>query len=369
MWDNLYSRLIERVPYKRLVLIPPLISLLMIGVLLVNGMEMGLEFKGGTWVEVLTEKDFTEAQLSEINSQLSSRGLEDVDSNIGWDVDTGKNKLTVTTTTVLSEGQKKDLMDFLSRYTGSLREYDEVSTRLDEKPSVALEEKLNNHLDRRVSVSYNQSVLSVSSLNLDPKETQGALEYYLNKNVSVDYSRKNFNLKTVGATLGDTFRSQGFKAVLVAFGLMAVVIFIAFRDLIPSFAVMLAAFCDIVLTLGGMSLLGFPLEPASLAAVLMLIGYSVDSDILLTVRVLKRRRGEVDERINDAMKTGLTMTGTTLSVMIVVYAVSSTLTQIVTLKNIASVLLIGLFGDLFTTWFTNAGLLKWYIEEKKGGRR
>jgi preprotein translocase subunit SecF len=90
------------------------------------------------------------------------------------------------------------------------------------------------------------------------------------------------------------------------------------------------------------------------------------------VRVLRERRGTVDHRIDDAMKTGLTMTGTTLAVMVVVYVVSTKLTQIYTLKNIASVLLLGLMADLFTTWFTNAGILKWYLEKpgrRRGGRR
>ena len=41
-----------------------------------------------------------------------------------------------------------------------------------------------------------------------------------------------------------------------------------------------------------------------IAAFLLLIGYSIDSDILLTTKVLKRRMGTLFERVKSAMKTG-----------------------------------------------------------------
>jgi len=87
---------------------------------------------------------------------------------------------------------------------------------------------------------------------------------------------------------------------------------------------------------------------------------------LLTTRVLRTSKGTVNERIDGAMKTGLTMTGTTLGAMIVILVVTSTIIQIPALPNIAAVLLLGLVADLINTWLLNAGILKWYVEEKGG---
>lgn len=372
-WDSLYSNLIKTFPYKTLMVIPPALSLVMVGILLTSGLEMGLEFRGGTWIEVLTDRDFSDAQLEQVNAMLSGVGLTDVESVVGWDVDTGKNKLTVTTTTVLNDSGKIKVKEILTPLAGGLTEFDTLSAPFSGKLPVGLEEKLDSHLGRRVDVVLEGGVLKVMSLDLDSQETERVLEYYVDGELDGEFQVKNFNSKTVGATLGETFRRQAKIAVVVAFTLMALVIFIAFHDLIPSFAVMLAAACDMALTAGAMSILGIPLTPASLAALLMLIGYSVDSDILLTVRVIKHGKGEIDKRIDESMKTGLTMTGTTLGVMVVIYIVSTWLTQIETLENIASVLLLGLFGDLFTTYFTNAGILKWYLEKNpakaRGARR
>jgi preprotein translocase subunit SecF len=95
----------------------------------------------------------------------------------------------------------------------------------------------------------------------------------------------------------------------------------------------------------------------------MLIGYSVDTDVLLTTRMIKRKEGTLNERIVGAMKTGMTMTLTSLFAFLfalfVVKSFSQELTQIFT------VLVIGLGFDLLNTWITNVSILKWYSEAKK----
>ena len=117
-----------------------------------------------------------------------------------------------------------------------------------------------------------------------------------------------------------------------------------------------------------MSIFRIYLEPASLVAIIMLIGYSVDTNILLTTRVLRKRTGSVNDRIDNAMKTGLTMSITTICVMCVI-SIISILTNIDVLASISSVLLMGLIGDLISTWLMNTGILKWYVEEKGGKLR
>jgi preprotein translocase subunit SecF len=94
----------------------------------------------------------------------------------------------------------------------------------------------------------------------------------------------------------------------------------------------------------------------------MLIGYSIDTDIMLTSRTLKDRRGEMMEQFEDAISTGLAMTGTTLAALSAVYIVSTTITQIPIWANISSVLIIGLLADMPSTWLTNTGILRWYVE-------
>lgn len=131
----------------------------------------------------------------------------------------------------------------------------------------------------------------------------------------------------------------------------------------PSFAVIFSAFADIIMTVAVVNLLGMTVSSAGIIAFLMLIGYSVDTDILLTSRLLKKKEGSVNERILGAFKTGITMTLTSLAAvgfsLLIIYSLSDTLRQIFT------ILLIGLFFDIFNTWVTNTSLLKWYVEARR----
>jgi len=170
---------------------------------------------------------------------------------------------------------------------------------------------------------------------------------------SVDY---------IDETFGQTLQGQALIALLFSFIGMAAVVFIAFRTFIPSIAVVSCAFIDMVGTAAGMTLLGIPLTLPTTAALLMLIGYSVDSDILLTMRVLKRQ-GKLEDKLAGAFRTGMIMTSTTLAAVLSLWIVSS-LAQIEIIKYMAAVLFVGLLLDIMNTWITNAALLKWYVERK-----
>lgn len=175
------------------------------------------------------------------------------------------------------------------------------------------------------------------------------------------------SFRSVGPVLSSEALTQVYWAIGFAFLFMAVTIFIIFRSFVPSMAVILAALFDIIIAAGGMSLFGIPLSIGSVGALLLLIGYSVDTDVLLTTRVLKRREGTITERAIDAMKTGLTMAITSISAMITLYIVVILLIPSAeVLANIAAVLIIGLTADILVTWLMNLGILRWYMES---GRR
>ncbi|WP_424731160.1 protein translocase subunit SecF [Methanothermobacter sp.] len=171
--------------------------------------------------------------------------------------------------------------------------------------------------------------------------------------------------KSVGPVLSRQALNQIYWAIGFAFLFMSITVFIVFRDPIPSIAVILAAASDIIIAVGGMSLLGIPLSLASVGAILMLIGYSVDTDILLTTRVLKQRKGDINQRALGAMKTGLTMSISAIASMTALYLVTVfIMPEAQVLSNIAAVLIIGLLADIITTWLMNLGILRWYLEVK-----
>ncbi|MEK6920922.1 MAG: protein translocase subunit SecF [Nanoarchaeota archaeon] len=183
---------------------------------------------------------------------------------------------------------------------------------------------------------------------------------------STGVSRNQMSIETFGSRLSDNFFQQLLLGLLIAFLFMGSVVFLYFRDFVPSIAVMLAAGSDIIITLAIVNILEIKLSTAGIAAFLMLIGYSIDTDILLTIRVLKQKEdGNLNERIYGSLKTGGLMTITAIVAVgtVLVFTNSDVLFQIML------ILFIGLFVDLMTTWVQNVSILRWHLarlEEKHG---
>lgn len=175
------------------------------------------------------------------------------------------------------------------------------------------------------------------------------------------------SIDQIGANFGATLQSQAMVALLFAFIGMAVVVFIAFRKLIPAATVVFAGIADITITAGVMNIIGIELSLATTAALLMLIGYSVDSNILLTSKVLKRQ-GKLADKMAGAFHTGFIMTTTTLAAIVAMLVVAL-IGQVPTLYNIAAVLVIGLVCDMIFTWAFNAGVLRLYMEKEEGKKQ
>ncbi len=207
-------------------------------------------------------------------------------------------------------------------------------------------------------ISREQKALIIETTS-DGDTAKKAVENYLGH----ELTSENSSFEFTGSTLSESFYKQLIIAILVAFVFMALVVFIIFRTFIPSMAVIMAALADILMTLAVVDALGMKLSSSGIVAFLMLIGYSVDTDILLTTRMLKRHKGSVNERLFGAFKTGTTMTLTSLLAVVFALLIISSFSFV--LQQIFIILAIGLFFDLLNTWITNASILKWYTENKK----
>lgn len=271
--------------YKPMIAIPVIITLLALAIIAFNGLNQGIDLKGGTITTITLEKPIDQSQLE----SLIKTGLNTNEVTI--------NSFNSTRATI-TMGGATDVLKFKDIINGT-----------------------------------------------------ATIESY----------------RSIGPVLSAQALNQVYWALAIAFIFMSITVFIIFRNIVPSIAVILAALSDIIIAVGGMSLFGIPLSLASVGALLLLIGYSVDTDILLTTRVLKRREGTITERALDAMKTGLTMAAASIGSMVALYVVTIFfIPSAEALSNIAAVLIIGLVADVLATWLMNLGILRWYMER---GRR
>lgn len=192
-----------------------------------------------------------------------------------------------------------------------------------------------------------------------PDELQPTLERVLGYSLT----NENATIEFTGPTLSNEFYRQLMIALAFSFILIMIVVFVMFRTFVPSIAVIFAIFADVVMPLALIDFLGIKLSAAGIAAFLMLIGYSVDTDILLTTRVLKKREGSVNERIYGAFKTGIFMNITGLLAVLPAFFIVTGLPD--SFRQIFLILALGLVADVLNTWLTNASILKWYTIKRR----
>ncbi len=191
------------------------------------------------------------------------------------------------------------------------------------------------------------------------KKLQDTLTEKLNLGKDAEFQKRE-----VSPTLGEASFSSSIFVTVIGLILIMLIVFIAFRQLVPSAAIIQAMVFDVLAGLAGMALLNIPLSLTTLPAILMLIGYSIDTDIMLTSRMLKGKDGTPGERATESMKTGLMMTTTSLAALLVMI-VFSYFYQIEVIYQISTILFFGLIGDIIATWLMNAPILLWWIEKRE----
>lgn len=320
--------------YKLLLLVP--IIMLFIMFYFSTQVKLGIEFRGGTLITLPITRDIDSSVLE--SDILTNFNIEDLEvrktsgAMSGLFIEFTGQKTLLEAQRNLEAGNYDIAIQLSRTFTGELDATGELADQADVYYSKARE------------IFKTQFVAFISEETGTPKA--------------------DFSVRDVGPSLGSFFLSQAQTALIFAFVLIAILIFYYFRTPLVSFAAVQSALFDAFLGYSALGMFGIPLSLATIAPLLMLIGYSVDTDIMLTDRVIKRRGGTPISRIHGAIKTGLTMTGSAIGVLLVLFIVSSYANMEV-LRNISLILLIGLVGDLVATWFTNAPLLLWHLERKK----
>lgn len=213
-------------------------------------------------------------------------------------------------------------------------------------------------------IIYDLTTREQTALVIQTKTSSEEAKKILEEYLGYVLNEENSSIEFISPSIGEGFYKQLLTAILIAFVLMGIVVFVIFRKVIPSLAVIVSAFADILMTLVLVDFLEIKMSSAGLVAFLMLVGYSVDTDILLTNRVLKSyHEGTLNQRIFRAFKTGITMTLTSLIAVVSALAIVSSFS--VVLSQIFTVLAIGLCFDIFNTWITNVSLIKWYLKKSE----
>ena len=184
---------------------------------------------------------------------------------------------------------------------------------------------------------------------------------YVINAVNQTFQGAKFDVRHVGPAMGASFLKTAQKSVIIGFVLMGLILASIFRVPIVALTVILSGFLDVFEAAAYMTLFGIKLAPHTIGALLMLMGWSVDSEVLFDTKILKRKEGDPKERALHAMKTAMTMSASVFASLIALYLFSNA--KLV--KDIAMILLLGAFFDLINTWFQSLSMVLWYVEGNK----
>lgn len=207
--------------------------------LAVRGLHMGIDFTGGTLIEVGYQQT---ADLSVLRKTLSESGFADA--------------------TVQNFGTTKDVLIRLKPHEG------------------------------------------ISNVDLSAKVLEA-----INKNTATPASLRR--VEFVGPQVGDDLAEDGFLALL--YSTIGILIYVAWRfEWKFSLGAVIATFHDVIVTLGVFSVFGLEFDLTVLAAILALIGYSLNDTIVVYDRIRENfrnlRKISTEENMNIAINVTLSRT-------------------------------------------------------------
>lgn len=270
-----------------------------LGVILIKGLNYGIDFSGGNLIQVKFNNQVT---LSQVNEKLDeiSENIEQLRSN-SRKVQVSEGSTVILRTQELNESEKETV----------LKKFGEVG------------------------------------------------EYKLDK------------IEKVGASVGEELKKSAVLSLLI--GAVLIVAYITMRfEFVFSLGAILALIHDLIIAVGVISLLGYEIDTPFIAAVLTILGYSINDTIIVFDRIrenFKRKTTKklsleelLDKSINQVMIRSINTSVTTLFaiVAILIFGGDSLRTFIVTL-------LVGILAGTYSSVFIATPIVYYLDKNKKGG--
>tara|TARA_B100001063_G_scaffold142590_1_gene133217 strand:- start:191 stop:1078 length:888 start_codon:yes stop_codon:yes gene_type:complete len=271
------------------------ISLVLISLLflLFKGLNFGIDFKGGTLIELRSN-----------DSKINTSSLRD-----------NLNQMNLGDVSVKNFGNKKD---FLIKF----------------------------------EINDNKNIIEEIKINLDKS------------------FGNNFNFRrveNVGPKVSAELLRSGVIAISIALTLMLIYIWIRFEWQF-SLGAILALFHDVIVTLGLFSLLGLEINLSIIAAVLTIVGYSMNDTVVIFDRVRENLRKYSDIKIfeltnisiNETLSRTLITSITTLLALLSIFIFGGEI-----LKGFSLAMIFGvIFGTYSSIYIANTVLVRLKVSQK-----
>lgn len=191
-------------------------------------------------------------------------------------------------------------------------------------------------------------------------------------------SRDEVSVSQIGPTWGEQITSKAIRALVFFF--IAVALYLAWRlEWRMAIGALVAVVHDLVLVAGVYSLFGFEVSPATVIALLTILGYSLYDTVVVYDKVLENDRGLLGERLepaelvsvsmNQVLMRSINTTVTTVLPVVSMLIIGSFLLGGAGLRDFALALFIGLLSGTYSSIFVAAPILVQLKERQPDQRR
>ena len=229
---------------------------------------------------------------------------------------------------------------------------DQDIENLEEVRNLLAEEGIENFV---LNFSGSQNDLSIKIPGGEDSSNNESLKKILKDNFSYNLRKEEF----IGPQVGEELRDQGGLGLLIALLIMTIYIMFRFQY---KFAVgaILALAHDVLIVLGFFSLLSIDFDLTVLAALLAVIGYSLNDTIVVSDRIRenfrKKRRAEatqlIDRSLNQMLVRTLITSLTTLLVLFALFIFGGDAIQ-----NFSLALIIGVLAGTYSSIYIVCNVL------------
>jgi len=320
--------------------------LLVIGwsaILFKGGIKYGIDFRGGTNVDVRFAQP---PNIDSLRTGLQAQGLGNSEIQSISDIASpNANEVMIFVEQsgqdeqARDEGKTKVLAALNATYGVSNASKPDFNSATPSSLAAVLSEK--DPLGLSVNAGDKYQTLAKSLLAYRDKNKNGVLTSFdelsrvdgataaVTTSLKDNYSLAPFairNAEIVGAKVGGELRNQAIRVTLYA--LAGMLVYIAFRfEWVYGAAAVIAVFHDVLITLGLFKIFGFEISLTVIAALLTLVGYSMNDTIVIFDRIRENNRllrkepfaDVVNKSINQTLSRTILTSGLTFLTVLVLF--------------------------------------------------
>lgn len=208
----------------------------------------------------------------------------------------------------------------------------------------------------------NGTTVAIKTVKLDDEQKEAVKAALTEKYQLSDENQNSMKIEDVSATLSKEMQKNAVISLLLACIAMLIYVSIRFKEFKTGASCILALVNDTLIVLGAYAVLRIPMDSAFIAAILTVVGYSINSSVVIfdRIRENKKRLGRknyadlVNHSVSQTLRRSIFTSLTTFFAIAFLYIFG-----VQSVKEFALPISVGIVSGAYSSIFMSANI--WYL--------